>query len=325
MYTLNKKTVIRLRALHGKLFRHYVLPAPPREMDKERTQEIIREKIEAGKPFMLARFGSIECDVCENVRFTFYRRRSNLRFICWRGQPNFINPWVVPLFSKNAGFFPSDDESALRHFYELMVDSMQEVDVLQSWCYNERFFAEELKNAIKVDREISTPLLTDNPWTLALEGKKVLVVHPFAETIESQYARIDKVFPNQTILPKFDLKVLKAVQTAGGNKTQFHDWFEALDYMKAEIDKQDYDICLLGCGAYGFPLAAHIKRQGKQAIHLGGVLQLLFGIKGRRWETVSEYLDQFPYARTYYNDYWVRPSKDETPQNAKGVEDSCYW
>ena len=26
----------------------------------------------------------------------------------------------------------------------------------------------------------------------------------------------------------------------------------------------------LGCGAYGFPLAAHVKRMGKKAIHMGG-------------------------------------------------------
>lgn len=314
-----------LRHQYARLFKPKVLPAPPREMNKDVIQKIIYDKIIEGKPLMVARFGSIECDVCENVRYTYYKKRSNLRFICWHGQPNFINPYVVPLFSKNAGFFPSDDYNALRQFYELMVDCMPDVDVLQSWCYNERFFAEELRNAIKVDREISTPLLTKRPWTLALKGKKVLVVHPFADTIKSQYARIDKVFPNDVILPEFDLKVLKAVQTAGGNKTKFKTWFDALQYMEDEIDKMDYDVCLLGCGAYGFPLASHIKRKGKQAIHLGGGLQLLFGIKGRRWETVSEYLDQFPYAKTYYNEYWVRPSADETPINAEGVEGSCYW
>ena len=99
--------------------------------------------------------------------------------------------------------------------------------------------------------------------------------------------------------------VLKAVQTAGGNQTEFKDWFEALEYMEQEIDKIDYDIVLLGCGAYGFPLAAHCKRMGKQAIHLGGVLQLLFGIKGKRWETVSEYQDQFPYTQTLIIFYYV--------------------
>ena len=42
------------------------------------------------------------------------------------------------------------------------------------------------------------------------------------------------------------------------------------EYMKAEINKSNYDICILGCGAYGFPLAAHVKRMGKKAIHMGG-------------------------------------------------------
>ena len=54
--------------------------------------------------------------------------------------------------------------------------------------------------------------------------------------------------------------------------------------MKAQIDKEDFDICLIGAGAYGFPLAAYVKRKGKKAVHLGGALQLLFGIKGSRWE-----------------------------------------
>jgi hypothetical protein len=34
----------------------------------------------------------------------------------------------------------------------------------------------------------------------------------------------------------------------------------------------------------GLPLAAAIKAMGRPALHLGGALQLLFGIRGRRWE-----------------------------------------
>ena len=45
------------------------------------------------------------------------------------------------------------------------------------------------------------------------------------------------------------------------------------------MNKTDYDICLIDCGAYKFPLAAHAKRQGKKAIHLDGSLQLLSKIK----------------------------------------------
>lgn len=86
--------------------------------------------------------------------------------------------------------------------------------------------------------------------------------------------------------------------------------------MKHKIDSINYDICLIGCGAYGFPLAAYIKRQGKQAIHVGGALQLLFGIKGRRWDEMYQ---------NVYNEYWVRPSKNETPQTSGNVEGGCYW
>lgn len=321
----NIDIVMKLRHLYGLIDHPQVRPAPPREMNKERIMKIVYDKILEGKPLMFARFGSIECDVCENVKYTLHEKRSNWKFIMWRGQPNFINPFEVPLFSKNAGFFPSDSVEHLERFYQLMVECMREVDILASWCYNEADFKEELKNAIKVDRETSTPLLTDRPWTLALEGKKVLVVHPFAETIKSQFARIDKVFLNASIWPDCQLDVMKAVQTAGSNKTQFKDWFEALHWMEDEISKRDFDVCILGCGAYGFPLAAHVKRMGKQAIHTGGITQVLFGITGNRWETEEKYLKEFPYIPNYKNDYWVRPSSFDTPPNAKGIEGACYW
>lgn len=126
-------------------------------------------------------------------------------------------------------------------------------------------------------------------------------------------------------MPEFQLTVIKAVQTAGGGKSEFSDWFAALDYMKRQMDAVDYDICLLGCGAYGFPLAAYAKQCGKKAVHLGGVLQLLFGIKGRRWETDPGYIKLHPYAQTYYNEFWVRPDETEKPQKADGIEGGCYW
>ena len=330
---MTPETIIRLRgayrrlaALAGRNAAQEPAP-PPCIRDKERIQHIIAERISSGQPMMMARFGTIECDVCENMRNTFYGGRGgNWRFIRWRGQPSFVNPYVVPLFTKNAGFFPEGDIRALRQFYELMVDCMPEVDVLQSWRYNELVFERELKRAIKVDREMSTPLLTDKPWTLALEGKRVLVIHPFAETIESQYSRIDKVFPQGTIMPPFQLQTIKAVQTAGGGSDKrFSDWFEALQWMKDETDRRHYDVALIGCGAYGFPLAAHCKHTGHQALHIGGGLQLLFGIKGRRWESSNIYKTTYPYAATYYNDYWVRPAESDKPANARGVEGACYW
>jgi len=122
------------------------------------------------------------------------------------------------------------------------------------------------------------------------------------------------------LLPEFELEVIPAVQSIAGQETEFEDWFQALDFMKAEIAKKEFDVCILGCGAYGFPLASFIKNMGKKAIHLGGSTQLLFGIKGQRWEQYIVY----PYSNLF-NENWVRPSSTETPQRAKSVEGGCYW
>ena len=64
-----------------------------------------------------------------------------------------------------------------------------------------------------------------------------------------------------------------------------------------------------------------VKRNGKKAIHMGGATQLLFGIRGQRWEN---YIEHFDYNQ-FMNDYWVRPSSEETPQQSKNVEGGCYW
>lgn len=200
-----------------------------------------------------------------------------------------------------------------------MLEDTQQVDILGSWLHEERHLAQGLSRAKRIMLEDLEPFFCSNPWTKALEGKKVLVVHPFVSTIEKQYKKRDLLFDNN-LLPEFDLKTIKAVQSVAGTETEFKDWFEALEYMKQQIDATDYDICIIGCGAYGFPLAAHVKRSGKKAIHMAGATQLLFGIIGKRWE---DYI-VFPYMNLF-NEHWVRPGENEKPKNANVVEGACYW
>jgi hypothetical protein len=125
------------------------------------------------------------------------------------------------------------------------------------------------------------------------------------------------------MLPEFELRTLRAVQSIAGERTDFATWFDALHWMEQQMDAVDYDVCLVGCGAYGFPLAAHAKRTGHKAVHLGGSLQLLFGIRGQRWES-PQYNDEYDYSRLM-NEHWVRPAADERPRDAEQVEGACYW
>ena len=83
------------------------------------------------------------------------------------------------------------------------------------------------------------------------------------------------------------------------------------------------------CRRVWVSLAAHVKRTGKKAVHLGGALQLLFGIKGKRWEDpnygVKEWGISYASYTNLINEYWVRPGNHLKTKNADQVEGACYW
>jgi len=288
--------------------------------NKQYSNSIIYDRLISEKPCMIARFGANELNCLVNYLGVKGKDqyKSYTGYISSQTPEWWWNKSLLANMHNNAGFFPGTIEK-VEQFCELMLNDIKELDILGSWLKQEIFFQKELENVKKVVLEDLEPFFSENPWTRALEGKKVLVVHPFAETIEAQYKNRELLFDNN-LLPYFDLKTIKAVQSIAGQKTQFSDWFQALDFMKGEIDKLDYDICIIGAGAYGFPLAAHVKRKGKKAIHLAGITQFLFGIKGKRWENYIVW----PYTNLY-NEYWVRPSQNEKPRNAQSVENACYW
>lgn len=225
---------------------------------------------------------------------------------------------LVDTFCCNCGFFPNDVK-LLDNYSELAIDDLNEVDLLGVFFSGrEKLFGNLISHKEICLLENLEPYDYKIPWSKALEGKKVLVVHPFAKSIESQYARRELLWDNPDVLPAFELKTIKAVQTIAGEKAPFKDWFEALEYMKSQMDAMDYDVAIIGCGAYGFHLAAHAKRTGHKAIHLGGATQILFGIKGKRWE-------ELPAVSKFFNEYWVSPLPEETPKNNARVEGGCYW
>ena len=287
---------------------------------KEYANELIYQKLIDEKPCMLARFGSTEMlcltnymGVKQHKKFKSYKS-----YIKSQTPPWWWEASTIQQMQQWSGFFPAKINK-IEQFCELMLNDIPQLDILGSWLKEESFVSKEMGNAKKLVLEDIEPFFSPNPWTRALEGKKVLVLHPFDETIKQQYLKRKLLFENN-LLPDFELKTIKAVQSIAGVQTEFSDWFEALEFMKAQINSIDYDICIIGAGAYGFALAAHVKRMGKKAIHLGGVTQLLFGIKGKRWE---EYV-VWPYTNLY-NEHWVRPGEKEKPKNAEVVEGACYW
>ena len=159
----------------------------------------------------------------------------------------------------------------------------------------------------------------EQPWTSALKNKKVLVVSPFSKEIESQYKNNrTRLFKNPNVLPEFELQTMDSVwYIADYHDNRFSNWFEAYEYLCNEVHRRKFDIALLGCGPFGFPLAVEIKRMGRQAIQMGGAIQILFGIRGKRWDTLK--------ISELYNDFWIRPIKENIPQGAEILDGQCYW
>jgi len=287
---------------------------------KAYASELISQTLLENKPAMIARLGSTELACMINYLGVTQpdKYKSIKGYISNQTPPWWWNTSIINQMQNWSGFFPARVDK-IEQFCELMIEDLANVDILGSWLKEESFFSEELAHSKKVMLEDLEPFFTPNPWTKALAGKKVLVVHPFVETIKNQYQNREKLFEN-SLLPEFELEVIPAVQSIAGQKTEFEDWFAALDSMKEKIAKKDFDVCILGCGAYGFPLASFVKNMGKQSIHMGGATQLLFGIKGKRWENFIVY----PYANLF-NEHWVRPNQNETPQKSTSVEGGCYW
>lgn len=278
----------------------------PRPAGLEQETKTIINLLESDKPCMISRFGSGELQtVCL------------MRYWPWL---NVFKKRTFKLIGNNAGFFPVDKKH-LELFYKCYKESVDELDILITWRIEEILVKDWLKNVNRVQKNTLDQFYKqEEPWTQALKGKRILVVHPFAETIVSQYTNHrEQLFNNPKVLPEFaSINTVKAVQSIAGNPVGFDTWFDALEWMKNEIDKKDYEIALLGCGAYGMPLAAHIKRQGKKAVHMGGILQFLFGIKGKRYNENSD-------TAQFINDFFINPNDADKPKLAYVVEGGCYW
>ena len=275
-------------------------------MQLQETNDLIAYKISEKHPFAAGRLGATELQTVWKTDLPQNKEQKKR---------------ILNQMKNNSGFFPMDPD-LLQDFSDIMKNACGQMDLLAVWFNEMEDYVIDAygKNCCLTYLRALEPWYVEHPWTRALKGKKVLVIHPFTDTIKKQYEKREYLFENKEILPEFEtLYTVKAVQTiAGASDDRFRDWFEALDWMFEQAMKTDFEVAIIGCGAYGFPLAAKIKSSGRSAVHMGGAVQLLFGIKGKRWDT-------HPVIGKMYNEYWVRPDDSERPKGLEAVEGGCYW
>jgi hypothetical protein len=285
----------------------------------------ISKLIELGEPALIGRLGGTEARFLGE--FTKIHKHNKTQSILFKVKPNWIKR--AQEINTNAGFY-FENLDQVSKFFELYDKALLDTDVLGAWgtafAWIESRYLTTIKTLIPVPMtapwvEPYSTSESEVAWSNSLEGKKVLVISPFTESIVKQHKIIKNVFPDNDY-PSFILKTIKAPQTIGFNSTSKPSWFDNLNQIKSLMTNLEFDVALIAAGAYSYPLAHHAKQIGKIGIHAGGGLQLYFGIMGKRWESnwgEDHYLHKF------FNQSWTRPNALETPRNAKNVENGCYW
>ena len=287
------------------------------------ANKIISTLLKNNKVFSLSRLGLAE------VRWVDWYLRGGMNFNCdgYLYSRNIYTPTLRDRLKLNGVYGGTED-----YFMNEYIKGISCADMQVFWFdYNgDRLVHDEQvnifnnfsKNSAKIDCETLCPYVHTDFWTKELKGKKVLIVYQFEETIKSQYLKKDLIWTGEHSgkLPDFDLITYKPYWSVGDTMPH-SSWQETFESMRDDISKLDFDIAILGCSHYGLPLVAHIKNNmNKSAIYLGGELQILFGIKGERW-------DGWERVNKHYNEHWTR-SIDEKPNGYNGpvaTDDGCYW
>jgi hypothetical protein len=287
----------------AKYLRERILSAQP-------GNDLLASSLAQGQPTAAAKIGA-----GENAALRHYLRHSVKGSPCgsWRGH-------IGTNLHRNAGVYPAEP-AIFSRFCKTYAEALTSLDVLAVW-FNFGEHAARRQFAPKAsltELDALEPYYNHQPWSEHLAGKRVLVVSPFASTIEAQYQRRREIWRKKpSVLPEFNLRTLRVPLSSCLACAPYPDWFAALDAMCRQMEASPFDAAIVGAGAWSIPLVAHAKSLGAWAIHLGGVTQILFGIRGRRWE-------RNPRIMGFCNEAWVRPSPAETPQNAQAIEGGCYW
>lgn len=283
-------------------------------MNSQEAFDHLKSILNKNQPHILLRLGMTETGYMD-----FWMRENNLNEM-----------FVKSLLSGQSkhwlectGFFPVE-KNYIERFLNLYAEIIYSISKTPFQAtYMETKPSEVLDNVFKKCTRLEQGLnpFYNNPiFQSELKDKKLCIVTCFPESFKKQCNKLELLFDDKRLVnlnPK-NITFVKSpphkfISTEKENR--FSNWFEALDQMTEDITHSNYEILLTSCGAYSLPLCYHAFKSNKIAFNLGGGLQLLFGIKGKRWND--------PFYK--FNEHWISPLKEETPQEVNKVEDGCYW
>lgn len=301
---------------------------PPTPESIRRGAEQVTAAVRGVKPFFIGRNGTVET---ETLYFYMTMRKGT----------GFQKPYPARLLDqmqRNAGVFPSTS-AALDAWAEEYLLHMRGLTGLAAGWYQPFWHLEWTILDHYAPQAFRTPLRSLEPyysapdvqWPRFLAGKRVCIVSSFAKTIQSQLESAERVSAlwkgereGLLCIPDVQWSFVRtgyAPATAMGHAgwpASVKTWQDAVAFVVDQVVQSGAEAAIIGCGGLGMLIAGRLHALGISAFVLGGAIQVLFGIKGIRWER-HDIISQF------WNDAWVWPLEEEMPGGASLIEGGCYW
>jgi hypothetical protein len=284
-------------------------------LPRDRFQDAVRLSLLERQPLLVGKIGANE------LQLLYWTERLKLQGRSFTRRH--VHFWNLRTCASNAGLKPRT-RSSYRQFGVLLRKAALAVDHLGVWqvyqdpaertLYRHLGLTCEYHNLFHLCPWFADPACA---WPQSLAGRKLFVVSPFLESILAQYPRREQIWAARPgLLPDCQISGYRFPYLISRDCTL--SWQEVYAQVAAMMRETDFDVALLGCGALGLPLGLLAKQLGRHAIHMGGFLQVLFGIHGSRFRQDQAYAELF-------NQHWIAPADSETPMEAKSIENGCYW
>jgi len=280
----------------------------------EENAKFMCELFKGNKPFLIGRIGSTELEV-----LVYYCNTKHIKNNLYE---------KLERYSGIIGIENNDWENAY-------LDAISNTDVMaESWfeplkAYEKVMLDNINKNRYKVLLRNLEPYYVEPKyrWSQYLAGKRVAIINSFADICETQTYMSKAIWGNnaESILPHntewIPIQTYFPNSIAQGNMgwpSNIKSWKNAVDYTVQRVLNEGCEVAIIGCGGIGMIIGHELKKHGLQCIVMGGATQILFGIKGKRWENHNV-------ISKFFNDAWVFPPDTCKPNNSALIENGCYW
>lgn len=293
----------------------------------QRTELIksIEESITKNKGFAIGKLGFSEQCLLGYLPF----KRKNPNYVQLKAYESMFRYHCEIQF----GVFPTNSEF-LNEFVNFYTKHVHQIDILGV------FQAEQEDKIIKennltadfipyqyTEPDRSIPANEPNCYLRYFKDKKLLLISPFADLLklraskdifEQVWSKIQKkwFYPSDVSSLEIPYSFVNSFQT----HRKYNNSIDLFDSICSRLSTIEFDVAFIGAGALGLPIASYIKNEGKIAISLGGHLQVLFGVKGDRWNR------DINWTSNYMNEFWVDMPEKYHPENKSILtDDGAYW